>query len=205
MDDAMFEGLTKGLDQGPIGANVVLNSASAPTTVMPVGYTAEPAQVMVMVQNTRAVQAETKLATLKTAVAGIIGLVIIVLFAVVYFFLSRRKKPEYKGIELPGAPLQDIQKGAPQMMPQPSIQQPPLAHQPPLVQQPSMQPFGADRPNVVRVHGPIPLWTSEDSRDEPEPRVSESDSSIASLVKQREIFTKDLELSMAQAQTQQQR
>ena len=204
MDDAMFEGLTKGLDQGPIGANVVLNSAlQTPTTVMPVGYTAEPAQVMVMVQNTRAVQAGTKLASLKTAVAGIIGLVIIVLFAVVYFFLSRRKKPEYKGIELPGAPLQDIQKGAPQMMP-PLVQQS-LMHQPPLVQQPSMQPLGADRPNVVRVHGPIPLWTSEDSRDEPEPRVSESDSSIASLVKQREIFTKDLELSMAQAQTQQQR
>lgn len=198
----MFEGLTKGLDQGPVGANVVLNSALQVPSV-PVGYTAEPAQVMVMVQNTRAEQAETKLASLKASVG--LGIIILVLLMclVVWVYLRRRKAPEYKGTELPGAPLQDLKPlAAPAMstmLTTHTTMPAPVAAAPALM----AAPVYTDKPNIVRVHGPIPLWTPDETRDEPEPRVSESDSSIASLVKQREIFTKDLELSMAQAQTQQ--
>lgn len=216
MDDAMFEGLAKGLGQGPSNASIVpsvlLNSASATQPAVysngsvPEGFHAEPAQVMVMVQNTRAVEAENKLAKLKSIVTLIVIALVGLCVLALWRYFRREPKAEYAGKPLPGPPLtaQGPSKHIsfnPTVQP---VQQQPIAQTLPLVQplvQPLTQPLVQPVANVVKIVGTIPLWTKEDSfYDEPEPRVSESDSSIAVLVKQRETFTKDLELTMAKAQ-----
>lgn len=211
MDDAMFEGLAKGLGQGPSNASIVpsvLMNSAAPSATQPAiysngsvpeGFHAEPAQVMVMVQNTRAVEAENKLAKLKSIVTLIVIVLVGLCVLALWRYFRREPKAEYAGKPLPGPPLaaQGLSKHIsfqPTVQPVQPIAQPLVQ---PLVQALTQPPVA----NVVKIVGTIPLWTKEDSfYDEPEPRVSESDSSIAVLVKQRETFTKDLELTMAKAQ-----
>lgn len=197
----MFEGLAKGLGQGPSNATIL--TTPTVTQTVPEGYTAEPAKVMVMVQNTRAVEAETKLQKLKSIITLIVCIVFVLFIFALWRYFRREPKAEYFGKPLPGAPLQ--QQDMPAVAP--VAPQMPL-HQAPMPQLPMPQVAPKydstdliQKPNVVKIIGQIPLWTKEDYiYDEPEPRVSESDSSIAVLVKQRETFTKDLELSMARAQ-----
>lgn len=179
MDDSMFANLSQGLTNGPHGVSVISNT-------IPSGMMAEPAQVMVLVPNTRALEAETKLSTIKYYLAAIF--VCFILIATIYvYILTRRKADMYKGKALPSVvedPLEPVKEPVKVIRFEPEAR---------IIEQHIEEP----QDDIVSIVGAIPVWAVKDSDDSAEARVDESSANILNLVKSREQFTKDIEETMS--------
>lgn len=164
-----------GLTNGPQGASVIQPH------MVPHGMTAEPAQVMVYVPNTRALAAESSLSSLKWAIVFVLIVMSFCLYA--YFYVRhRRKEAKYEGTTLPSV----------------TIDLPPVA---PVATTALVEAVKAPEPqfseDVVSVTGPIPIWTVNED-DPVEARVDENSNTILDLIKKREQVTKDVEAAAKQ-------
>lgn len=215
----MFADIASGLQSGPNGGPsqfVQLSHGTGHGTGQafqtPPGMIAEPAKVMVLVPGTRAEKAETALASLRQYINIFIGLFILVIVAVIYFWLRRKPKTEeYLGSALPGIifdsqKLKDLTKKAAVSKAAgnktASVQIGPTASSvPPAPQVREQGPpkiLKMDPEDIIKIDGPLPIWTVEsDDSNTVEPRVSENDQSIANIIKARESLTKEIEQFMS--------
>jgi len=182
---------------------------------------AEPAQVVVMMPNSRVNKAETELRDLKTGIF-VVGLFILGLLILgLWWALSRprqnldimpsiqktkssvsngpdftAKKAELKDEILLGGPPQfGQQRGQPvghqvQVGPQ-KVTEPKIELQKAMHMKPRAD-VEVPLDDIVRVTGHIPVWDI-DEKDIVETKVSESDATIAAMVRERERISKSLE------------
>lgn len=189
----MFADLSSGLEKKymtPMASNMIT----------PSGMIAEPAQVMVMVPGTRAQTAENALGTLKTYITVFATVVVIGLFAMVYFWFFKEKKPQYAGKTLPG--IADFQESRPEVQARPESKPngpwPESRPVRPTALGPEMPvPKSISFEDIVSVDGPFPVWDTPEETSNSEKRVSENDESIANIIKAREALSKDIESYMS--------
>lgn len=181
---------------------------------------AEPAQVVVMMPNSRVNKAEAELRDLKTGIA-VVALIFIGLFVfAIYWFFSRPKRSledmepvklkKTSFVEKKAELKDDILLGGPPQMPQKNagvqnvrqdvrqdgrqdvhqdVRQNVKVHSIPLL--PVTQ-IDSPLDDIVKVTGHIPVWGLEE-KDIVETKVSETDATIAAMVREREKLSKALE------------
>ena len=180
---------------------------------------AEPAQVVVMMPNTRVNKAEAELRDLKTGIA-VVGLVFIGLFVfAIYWFFSKPKRSledmepvkvkKNSFVEKKAELKDDILLGGPPQMPQlkPGSQNARSDVRSDARSEVRLDVRSDVRPDVkviasaqvdlplddiVKVIGHIPVWGLEE-KDIVETKVSETDATIAAMVREREKLSKALE------------
>lgn len=195
----MFADLSSGLEKKymtPMASNMITQTGMN-------GMIAEPAQVMVMVPGTRAQTAENALGTLKTYITVFATVVVLGLFAMMYFWFFKEKKPQYAGKTLPG--IADFQESRPDVQARPESK--PNGPVRPWPESRPVRPtaLSAEMPvpksisfeDIVSVDGPFPVWDTPEETSNSEKRVSENDESIANIIKAREALTKDIESYMS--------
>ena len=173
---------------------------------------AEPAQVVVMMPNSRVVKAETELRDLKSGLFVLgLGVVVVIVLGLYFFYVksgSTRPSNLYSRDTLDNkkADLKDniLLAGPPQGLGQPAqSMQGSQRPQVPQRSQPDIkdaQPVHSARSplkldlteDIVKIVGHIPVWGLED-KDIVETKVSESDENIAAMIRAREQLSKSLE------------
>lgn len=179
---------------------------------------AEPAQVVVMMPNSRVNKAEAELRDLKTGIV-VVGLFVFGLIILgLWWALSRprqsldvmpsmqrrpnttntvdfiAKKAELKEDILLGGPPQLGPQVGPQLKPAKQLEAPIRSepHKLNLIERRKPEAVELPLDDIVRVVGHIPVWDLED-KDIVETKVSESDATIAAMVRERERLSKSLE------------